>query len=240
MTFCLGIKLQDSLLALADTRLTSGHDMLSARKLTLHKFDNRPMFLMTSGLRAVRDKALTYFEDYLKTAEQPDRLYKVVNAFAAQVRRVASEDEDALSDSGLPFNLYAIIGGQLSGDSEPKMYLMYPQGNWVEIGNDTPFVIIGEAHYGKPILQRLLRHDTPPDVALKMAMLAYDATHRNATNAGYPVDVAMYRTGSDDMTQHRFQESDFQDSHAFWQERLASLIEEMPAAWLDDVLAKMK
>ncbi len=43
---------------------------------------------MTSGLRSVRDKALTYFDEVLEERDQEfDKLYKAVNAFAAQVRK---------------------------------------------------------------------------------------------------------------------------------------------------------
>ena len=45
-----------------------------------------------------------------------------------------AEDEALLKKSGLTFNLHSIIGGQMSDDPEPKLYLLYPQGNWVEIG----------------------------------------------------------------------------------------------------------
>ena len=71
-----------------------------------------------------------------------------MNAFSAQLRRVADEDKDALTGAGLSFNMHALIGGQMSGDREHKLYLVYPQGNWVEIGVGTPYHIIGAVGYG--------------------------------------------------------------------------------------------
>ena len=81
MTFCLGMKVSDGLVGIADTRVTSGSECITARKVTTYQGDRWSMFLMTSGLRSVRDKALTYFDDLMDSPDhvQPDHLFKVVN-----------------------------------------------------------------------------------------------------------------------------------------------------------------
>ena len=117
MTFCLGIKLDSGLLAIADTRITSGTEFITARKLTIHEQNQHSLFLMTSGLRSVRDKEITYFEEVLEEqVGKYDKLYKAVNAFAAQVRRVAAEDGEALRNANIWLNLHAVVGGQLEND----------------------------------------------------------------------------------------------------------------------------
>src|SRR5437868_2094666 len=121
MTFCLGMKVHDGLVGIADTRITSGSEVITAKKLYTYQKEGNAMFLMTSGLRSIRDKALTYFEETLEEPEHPyDRLYKAVNAFVAQIRRVAEEDKQALTESGLSFNIHALIGGQFEKDQEHK------------------------------------------------------------------------------------------------------------------------
>ena len=128
MTFCLAMKVESGLVGIADTRVTTGSEHITARKVSIHQHGRHSMFLMTSGLRSARDKALTYFEETIEQNDEAfDKLYKAVNAFAQQVRRVAEEDKDALEESGLRFNLYAIVGGQLENDSEHKLYLLYPK-----------------------------------------------------------------------------------------------------------------
>ena len=63
MTFCLGIKVSEGLVGIADTRVISGNENISARKITVYRQnDGSSLFLMTSGLRSVRDKAVTYFD----------------------------------------------------------------------------------------------------------------------------------------------------------------------------------
>jgi len=135
MTFCLGMKVEEGLVGIADTRITTGTQRITARKVSIHEYGEHPIFVMTSGLRSVRDKALTYFEEVMEENEEPfDKLYKAVNSIARQIRRVAKEDKKALAEAGLRFNLHALVGGQLARDEEHKLYMLYPQGNWVEVG----------------------------------------------------------------------------------------------------------
>ncbi|RYF69088.1 MAG: peptidase, partial [Cytophagaceae bacterium] len=82
MTYCLGIKVKSGLVAIADTRLTSGTEVSTNRKITVHEVKNHSLFIMTSGLRSVRDKAITYFKEVLAEQDRSfNKLYKAVNAF---------------------------------------------------------------------------------------------------------------------------------------------------------------
>ena len=61
MTFCAAMKVRDGLVGIADTRVTSGVEYITARKVTIHQYGRHSLFLMTSGLRSARDKALIGF-----------------------------------------------------------------------------------------------------------------------------------------------------------------------------------
>lgn len=240
MTFCVAIKIKDGLVGIADTRVTSGSVHTTARKVTIHQSGQNSMFLMTSGLRSVRDKALTYFEEELEQTETGyTKLYQAVNAFAAQVRRVATEDKQALVDAGLEFNLFSIIGGQLQNDKEHKLYLLYPQGNWVEVTDASPYVLIGETSYGKPILDRVLRFESDMETALKVAYLAFDSTRISAVDVSFPIDVVLYRRNTFDIVQHSYDREDLQHLPQWWQERLRASVEELPNEWVHQALAKL-
>ena len=241
MTFCAAIKIQDGLVGVSDTRLTSGAERTTARKVTVHQHGKHSMFLMTSGLRSVRDKALTYFEEVVEEKDTNfDKLYKAVNAFAEQLRRVADEDKEALKESGLDFNLFSIVGGQLENDKEHKLYMLYPQGNWVEVGKGSPYFLIGESSYGKPIIDRVLRYESSMEMALKLAYLAFDSTRISAVDVDFPIDVVLYKRDSFDIIQHRFEREDLQHLPEWWQERLRQAVEEMPREWVNDAIAKLQ
>jgi putative proteasome-type protease len=168
------MKVKDGLVGISDTRLTSGRECMTAKKVTVrHGEKKQAFFLMTSGLRSVRDKALTYFQEVIDEQNpQYDKLYKLVNAFADQVKRVAGEDKKALTDNGFDFNLHALVAGQLENDKEPMLYLLFPEGNWVEVGEGSPYFIIGNTGHGKPLLDRVLRHDSTLEFALTRSIYA--------------------------------------------------------------------
>jgi putative proteasome-type protease len=234
------MKLNDGLVGIADTRVTSGSECIIARKISTYQRDGQSMFLMTSGLRSVRDKALTYFEERMEQeGDTYDRLFKAVNAFAEQVRRVAKEDKEALSQSGLHFNIYALAGGQMKCDKEHKLYLLYPQGNWVEIGQGTPYHIIGASGYGKPVLDRTLKYEDSMRFALKVGCLAFDSTRISAADVDFPVDVVLYARDSYQLVEHRFEKSDLIDKSNWWQDRLRRSVNELPSEWMDVVLDKI-
>ena len=192
MTYCLGIKVKSGFVGISDTRITSGHETSKAKKVFTVNKNKHSFFIMTSGLRSVRDKAITYFKEIIeKDDESFNKLYKAVNAFAAQVKRAANEDKHSLHEAGLSFNLFSIVGGQLQDDDEHKLYLLYPEGNWVEVSEGSPFVIIGNSGYGKPILHRVINYQSSLKFALKAGFLSFEATRISANDVDFPIDVVL-------------------------------------------------
>src|SRR5688572_30774546 len=109
MTFCLGITLEQGLIGIADTRVVAGNECLVARKTASYQGPGFAFFVMTSGLRSLRDKILLYFEEaFARETTARDRLFKVVDLYARQVRRVAQEDAESLERGELLFNAYAL------------------------------------------------------------------------------------------------------------------------------------
>ncbi len=236
MTYCLGIRVKKGLVALADTRISSGSETTTAKKISIHSNKHGSLFLMTSGLRSIRDKAVVYFEEVMeKEGKQYDKMYNVVNAFGSQLRRVASEDKDALAASGLSFNLFTIVGGKLSQDKEHKLYLLYPEGNWIEIGKATPFTIIGNSGYGKPILNRTLDYDSSIRFSLKTGFLSFDSTRVSASDVGFPIDVVIYKEETGELIEKRYEEKDLEGISSIWGDKLSQIIKEIPEDWIDDI-----
>lgn len=240
MTFCVAMKTDTGLVSIADTRVTSGTEYITARKVTVHQHGRHAMFVMTSGLRAVRDKAITYFNEVLDEKDEAfDKLYKAVNGFAEQVRRVAREDKTALEESGLAFNLYSIVGGQLEKDNEHKLYLLYPQGNWVEVSRGSPYFVIGQSSYGKPLLDRFLHYEASLEMALKMGYLAFNATRVATTDVDFPLDVVLYQRDTFAMVEHRYEREELEKVSKWWQEHLMRSMKKLPSAWTRKILDKL-
>ncbi len=240
MTFCIAMKVREGLVGLSDTRVTSGVEASTAKKVTTYQYGDHSMFVMTSGLRSARDKALTYFDEVVEGMDlEFDKLYKAVNAFADQVRRVRAEDKEALMESNLHFNLHCIIGGKLENDADHKLYQLYPQANWVEVSQGTPYYIICESSYGKSLLDRLLTYDTDLETAIKIGYLAFEATRKAATDVYFPIDMVLYRPDINKLVQHRYKLEDLSPVGDWWQDQLKELLEELPSEWLKDLFEKL-
>src|SRR6202011_929656 len=204
----------------------------TARKVATYQGPGYSFFVMTSGLRSLRDKVLLSFEEaFSKQISARERLFKLVNLYAAQVRRSASEDAKPLEENDLHFNIHSLIGGQMTGDSSHRLFLVYPEGNWVEVGPDTPYQIIGNSGFGKPIIERSLHHSDPMLYAFKLGILAFDATRLCAADVDYPIDLLLYTRGSFRLIEHRFQRDDLRQISNWWQERMRCAVDELPSKW---------
>ena len=241
MTFCLGITSSSGLIGVADTRVTTGNEMITAGKVNTYHFDDGAMFIMTSGLRSIRDKTLTYFEEAVETQHQQiSRLVEAVNLFALQIRRVSDEDRRALEEAGLAFDAKALIGGQFQDDQEHKLLLVYSEGNWVYTGTATPYHVIGSTGYGKPILDRALKYDDAMQHAFKVACLAFDSTRISAADVDFPMDVVLYLKDSFRMVEHRFEYEELREMTSWWQEHLRNGVYEMPSNAIDTAFRKLR
>ncbi len=238
MTYCLGIRLKEGLVALSDTRITSGNQTITARKYKIFSKGNYHFFLMTSGLRSVRDKTLIYFSEAMEEKLQGMKhMYEVVNAFGDQIKRVAEEDKKILEASGIDFSINTIIGGQLEGDTSQQLYMVYPQGNWIKIGKGYPFTIIGESGYGTPVLRRTINfEESSIRFALKTGFLSFDSTRVSANDVGYPIDVIVYPFGSPQLIVKRFEENDLSAISHLWGDKLIQAVKEIPDNWMDEII----
>jgi len=241
MTFCLGMKVEDGLVGIADTRVTSGSECITAKKVSIYQNDGWSLFLMTSGLRSVRDKALTYFEELIEESDDApgDRLFKVVSLLADQIRRVWRDDGESLKEADLKFNIHALVGGQMEKDREHKLYLIYPEGNWVEIGPGTPYHIIGASGYGKPVLDRTLKYEDKMRFALKVGCLAFDSTRISAADVDFPVDVVLYPCDTHKIVEHRYAKDDLMHLSNWWQDRLRVSVRDLPLDWIEALQQKL-
>lgn len=241
MTFCLGMKVQDGLVGIADTRILAGNEIQYARKVSVYQQEGQAFFVMTSGLRSVRDKTITYFEEMLEERVSKERrLFKAVNVFAEALRRVSEEDRAALHAGELQFNFHALIGGQFADDVDHKLYLIYPEGNWVEVGTlGTPYQIIGASRYGKPIIDRCLRFHDDMRFAFKVGTLAFDATRISAVDVDFPIHVVLCRKDSFQMVEHTYERDDLLALSAWWNERMRSSVDGLPARWIEEAFSKL-
>lgn len=242
MTFCLGMRLKSGLVGISDTRVTAGNEYITATKLSTYELPEGTCFLMTSGLRSVRDKTITYFDRALESRSEPFAYtYEVVNLFASCMRKVAEEDKASLMEHNVEFTINVLFGGKFAKDESHKLFKIYTEGNWIEIGEGTPYHIIGASGYGKPILDRTLKFSDSLAFALKVGCLAFDSTRISAADVGLPIDLVIFEPDqSPKLVRYRYEADAFKELSAKWQERLRASLDSMDSDWLNPVLNLMK
>ncbi|MGH2717358.1 MAG: hypothetical protein ACRDJU_02110, partial [Actinomycetota bacterium] len=111
-----------------------------------------------------------------------------------------------------------------------------PQANWVEVSAETPYFLIGESGYAKPLLDRTLHYDTPLELALKIGYLAFEATRTSTAATDFPMDVVIYRRDSFRLRQVRYETSELSAASQWWTEKVRGLIEDLPSTWVGRAL----
>jgi putative proteasome-type protease len=109
----------------------------------------------------------------------------------------------------------------------------------VEIGEGTPYHILGATGYGKPVLDRTLKYEDSLQMALKVGTLAFDSTRISAADVDFPIDIVIYVRNSYRMISQRFEKADLQDNSNVWQERLRNSVRDLSLDWAQPLLNRL-
>jgi len=203
MTYCVGIKFDRGLAFMSDTRTNAGIDSISTfRKMfTWSKKGERVIVLLAAGNLATTQAVVSLLDERSKApSERMPSLLETPSMF--QTARVVGNLVKEVIASSAPagqsqdaFGASFILGGQIKG-SEPRLFMIYPEGNFIEAGSDTPFFQIGEAKYGKPILIRAYDRRMSFEEAAKLLMVSFDSTLKSNLSVGMPLDMLFYERDS--------------------------------------------
>jgi putative proteasome-type protease len=236
MTYCVGIKLNQGMVFLSDTRTNAGVDLINRfRKMTVFEVSGeRTIVLMTAGNLSISQSVVQRLQ--MQGGDSNTSLWNVRNMFdAAQlvgqaIREVHEVDAQALKDFDMNFNVSFIVGGQIKGE-EMRLFQVYAAGNFIEATAENPFFQIGEAKYGKPILDRVITTDLSLDDAAKCALVSMDSTLQSNISVGLPLDLLVYEFDALRVTKFsRITDENpyFQMIHREWGKRLRNTFEEIP------------
>lgn len=196
MTYCIGLKLDDGIVFASDTRTNAGMDNIASyRKMHVwDTLDDRRFVLLSAGNLAVTQAVVELLNEQIATSrDDTPTLATVANMMqAARLVGAASRAVRAADDT---FSASFIFGGQVSGDAQ-RLFHIYREGNFIEIGGDTNYAQIGEFKYGKPILDRIVASELTITQATKLVLLSFDSTLRSNLSVGMPIDLYLYRRDS--------------------------------------------
>jgi putative proteasome-type protease len=204
MTYCVGLRLNRGLVFMSDTRTNAGLDNIAAfRKMaTWHVPGDRLVTVLTAGNLATTQSVVSLLEERTKAAgerhpsvlEQPS-MFQVAREVGATLREVIRAHRGEGQKADAMFDATMIVGGQIA-PGPPRLFLVYPEGNFIEASPDTPFFQIGETKYGRPILVRAYDPDMSFDEAIKLLLVSFDSTIKANLSVGPPIDFQIYEAGS--------------------------------------------
>jgi putative proteasome-type protease len=200
MTYCLGLLLADGLVMIADTRTNAGVDNISTfRKMHIwERPGDRVMVLLTAGNLAITQSVVALLSEAVDAGDGHESLttapsmFRCAELVGEAVRAVWNRDGPAMEKHAGGFNASFLLGGQITG-RRCRLFEIYQAGNFIEATADTPYLQIGEHKYGKPILDRAARFETPLIDGLKLGLVSMDSTLRSNLSVGLPIDIALYR-----------------------------------------------
>ena len=201
MTYCVGMRLNAGLVLLADSRTNAGVDHISTfRKLSV--FENpgdRVIAMMTSGNLSISQSVRQLVSDHVctdgMTIWNAPNMYEAARIVGEAVRMAHNRDAIRLAEFGVNFNIAIILAGQIRGE-RCRLFHIYSAGNFIESRDENTYFQIGEAKYGKPIIDRVVTPFTSLDDAAKCALISMDSTLRSNISVGLPLDLLVYEDGS--------------------------------------------
>ena len=240
MTYCVGMTLDKGLVLMSDTRTNSGVDNISTFRKMFHWSvpDERVISIMTAGNLATTQAVISQLEERTKApGERRNSLFEAPTMFQVAsligkllCETIKSRQDDHGEEAASTFTASIILAGQIKG-MEPRLFLIYPEGNFIEASFDTPFFQIGETKYGRPILIRGYDAGMSFEDAVKLLMVSFDSTLAANLSVGLPLDLlVLERDRFEPLHQRRITAADpyFRAISSSWSEALKNAFHSLP------------
>ncbi|MBD2841242.1 proteasome-type protease [Erythrobacter rubeus] len=240
MTYCVGMIVDKGLVLMSDTRTNSGVDNISVfRKMFSWQVPGERMIaVMTAGNLATTQAVVSKLEERTKEPDERETtllngptMFSVVSEIGKLLRSTIEERQTANGDRGKGrFTASMIVAGQIAG-MEPRLFMIYPEGNFIEASWDTPFFQIGETKYGRPIIIRGYDRDMSFEDAVKLLMVSFDSTLKANLSVGLPLDLLVIEKDKFAPThEHRVTAEDeyFNSISSGWGDALKSAFHSLP------------
>lgn len=240
MTYCVGLRLNKGLVFMSDTRTNAGVDNFSiTRKMfTWDVPGDRVITLMTAGNLATTQALVSVLDERSKVVSERNptilelpTMFQIARLVGATLREVIQDSRGEGQQSSSKFKASVIVGGQIKG-GEPTLFMIYPEGNFIEITDDNPFFQIGEAKYGKPILVRAYEPEMSFEDTIKLLLVSFDSTIKANLSVGLPLDLQIYKRDSFEVSNKpRIDVGDpyFEAVSSGWGEALRNALTQLPS-----------
>lgn len=202
MTYCVGLKIDKGLVFMSDTRTNAGMDSISTFR-KMHVWEDpgeRVIVLMSAGNLATTQAVVSLLDERTKAVDERSAtllgtpsMYQTARLVGDTVKEVILNSSPTGEKADSYFNASFILGGQIRG-TEPRLFMIYPEGNFIESSDDTPFFQVGETKYGKPIIVRAYDRTMSFAETVKLLLVSFDSTLKSNLSVGLPLDLLFYET----------------------------------------------
>mgnify|MGYP001274919502 CR=1 FL=1 len=248
MSYCVGISTKYGLAFMSDTRTNAGLDDLSQfKKLFTFGLSNDRLFtLLSAGNLATTQAVVSAIDQDSKSNKSRllrcKSMFEVAEFVGQQLSQKVKQHAENGVNGESKFQANLILGGQIKG-SKPSLFLIYPEGNFIEATEDTPFFQIGEIKYGRPILIRAYRRELSMKDIFKLLIVSFDSTLKANLTVGFPLDFQIYFTDTlKSGVEGRLNANDpyFVDVSNAWSRGLEDLLLRLPSLTLSEDETKQK
>lgn len=211
MTYCVGLRLNEGLVLLSDTRTNAGLDNIATyRKMFSWSVPGeRVLTLLTAGNLAVTQAVISRLQEDIDenidgtvTLLTAPSMFAVAERIGFVLQDVQQRYGPGLAARGESSDATLILAGQRKG-GPLRLYMIYSAGNFIEATDDTPFFQMGEFKYGRPLLDRVVNVETSLADGVTAVLLSMASTIRSNLSVGMPLDLAVIREGTFDFDQYR-------------------------------------
>lgn len=238
MTYCVAIKVNDGIVFASDSRTNAGVDYIRtySKMYTFTWQGDRSLVILASGNLATTQaviNSITHdleYDDSKFNLKKAEHMFEVAHYIGRLSQKEQSQHRDAFKNNSKILEASFIVGGQI-GVEDDDIYLVYPEGNYITVSPETPYMQIGETKYGKPILDRIISEQTSLEDASRCALVSLDSTMRSNLSVGPPLELSIYK--ADSLLEPRYQKIDpdsplFQDIQKQWSEGLQATFNNLP------------
>jgi putative proteasome-type protease len=238
MTYCVGVLVDEGIIFASDSRTHAGVDNFATfcKMTVFEQPGDRVIVLLSSGNLAGTQAIISVLKQRCEAKDETPNLWTARTMFDVAVlvsdatRDIERRDGVRVKGSEGAFNASFIFGGQIKGEPM-RLFRTYAETNFIEAERDTPFLQTGEAKYGKPIIDWVIKPKTSLSDAAKCVLVSFDSTIRSNLSVGMPIDLVCYERDSFKVRmRRRFEPGDpyFTSLSKEWGEGVRSVFTKLP------------
>ena len=247
MTYCVAALVEEGMVFASDSRTSAGADNIATfgKMMVWEMPGKRVIVVLSSGNLATTQSVIALLKMRSKDEDgkalaggilRVRQMYDVVELVGATLREVV-ERQKMVRESGVDIDCSFIVGGQIDSKT-PRLFRIYPEGNFIEATPQTNYFQIGETKYGKPVIDRVVKFQTTMKEVAKAFLVSFDSTMRSNLTVGLPIDLLAYERDSCKVTlKRRFLQGDkyVSELSGIWSAGLRRAFTEVPPVpWVDE------